>query len=257
MNPDNRNVCRFYLRKSCRFGDKCFNRHEKPSYSKLDEDELSVLTFEVASSSKHQQTHKNIPKTLTNEPIAHAPLNSSQNAKQKKKKKSSNKPPAQDLFELISENKNLAEKVNMLETLVSSLHEQFKEQEKENAKLINELNSMQLYDEDYKCPVCFEVFITPTLLNCSHMFCEWCIYKLLEQNDQCPICRGRIIDYTYCSNAGNIINRMIERMPYEVKMKFNKLKASRDEDKPKSLLLRAEREQLELIRITLNGYISS
>lgn len=66
------------------------------------------------------------------------------------------------------------------------------------------------------------------------MFCEWCIYKLLEQNDQCPICRCRIIDYTYCSNAGNIINRMIERMPYEVKMKFNKLKASRDEDKPKS-----------------------
>jgi len=64
------------------------------------------------------------------------------------------------LSELLSENKDLVEKVSTLETLVSSLHEQLKEQERENAKLTNEFNSMQLYDEDYKCPVCFEVFIT-------------------------------------------------------------------------------------------------
>jgi hypothetical protein len=63
------------------------------------------------------------------------------------------------LFELQSENNDLVEKVSMLETLVSSLHKQLKEQGRENTKLINEFNSMQLYDEDYKCPVCFEVFI--------------------------------------------------------------------------------------------------
>lgn len=66
------------------------------------------------------------------------------------------------------------------------------------------------------------------------MFCEWCIDKLLEISDHCPICREHIVDYSYCLNTDNIIKRMIGQMPEKVQKKYKKIEALRAKDKPKS-----------------------
>lgn len=55
--------------------------------------------------------------------------------------------------------KSLVKQINTLETSVNTLRKQLREQQKANSDLINELNATQLYDEDFKCPICFEVFI--------------------------------------------------------------------------------------------------
>ncbi|XP_025192737.1 nuclear factor 7, brain-like [Melanaphis sacchari] len=253
MNSDN-SVCQFYLRNICRFGDECLKRHEKPSCSKH---EPSVRTCEIAASSYQlREGHSNVQQELTDEPTAHdVALNTTKDVNKIQPEKWTNTPTNQDLIDLKSENEKLVKKFNTLETTVNTLHEQLKNQKKENADLINVLNKMELHDEDFKCPVCFELFIVPSLLSCSHMFCEWCIDKMLEKSDKCPICRKQILQYTYCLNTANIIKRMIERMPEKVKLKYEKVEASRSKDKPKSLQLRAEREKLELIRIELNGHV--
>ncbi|CAH1732449.1 E3 ubiquitin-protein ligase rnf8-B-like [Aphis gossypii] len=255
MNPEQK-VCKYYLRKSCRYGDQCFNSHEKPPHSKQDDDK-PILTFEVATSSKQQREQsENVQQTLTNKPTEHADSKSTENVNKTQPNESINTPPELDISKLTTEMKNLVKKINILETSVNTLRKQLREQQRANSDLINELNATQLHDEDFKCPICFEVFIRPSLLDCSHMFCEWCIDKSLEISDHCPICRERIIDYSYCLNTDNIIKRMIGLMPEKDQKRYKNVAALRAKDKPKSLELRALRVQFELVRLTLNGYVA-
>lgn len=66
--------------------------------------------------------------------------------------------------------KNLVKQINILETSVNTLRIQLQEQQKENSDLINELNATQLYDEDFKCPICFEVFIRVKFNNFQYIY---------------------------------------------------------------------------------------
>ncbi|XP_049321408.1 E3 ubiquitin-protein ligase TRIM35-like [Astyanax mexicanus] len=47
--------------------------------------------------------------------------------------------------------------------------------------------------EDLTCPVCFEIFRVPVLLNCSHSVCKECLQKFWESKGsrECPVCRRR------------------------------------------------------------------
>lgn len=39
------------------------------------------------------------------------------------------------------------------------------------------------------CSICTEVFKTPFRINCGHTFCKECIFRWLEDNKTCPVCR--------------------------------------------------------------------
>jgi len=60
---------------------------------------------------------------------------------------------------LTSENKKLIRKVNSLENSVNTLRKQLKREANKNANLVHDFNQKRLYDEDYKCLICLEVFI--------------------------------------------------------------------------------------------------
>lgn len=46
-------------------------------------------------------------------------------------------------------------------------------------------------EEDLNCPVCFELFINPVVLECSHSFCQTCIDNCWNGQFRrtCPVCR--------------------------------------------------------------------
>uniref|UniRef100_A0A8C8WK60 RING-type domain-containing protein n=1 Tax=Panthera leo TaxID=9689 RepID=A0A8C8WK60_PANLE len=60
--------------------------------------------------------------------------------------------------------------------------------------------------EEVTCPVCLEIFLSPVLLPCAHIFCFHCVRRwMLEHRDlklTCPVCRGER-GMREMSNEGN------------------------------------------------------
>lgn len=53
---------------------------------------------------------------------------------------------------------------------------------------------MTISDEEFSCPLCFEILEEPkSLPNCAHNFCKMCIHQMLIRNNNsdisCPVCR--------------------------------------------------------------------
>ncbi|XP_028848228.1 zinc-binding protein A33-like [Denticeps clupeoides] len=46
-------------------------------------------------------------------------------------------------------------------------------------------------EEDFSCPVCYEIFKDPLLLSCSHSICKVCLQQFWESKGsrECPVCR--------------------------------------------------------------------
>ncbi|XP_031437243.1 zinc-binding protein A33-like [Clupea harengus] len=52
--------------------------------------------------------------------------------------------------------------------------------------------STSFAEEDFTCPVCFEIFKDPVLLSCSHSVCKACLQHFWDTkgSTECPVCRG-------------------------------------------------------------------
>lgn len=48
-------------------------------------------------------------------------------------------------------------------------------------------------EDDFSCPVCFEIFKNPVLLQCGHSVCKLCLEQYWETkgSKECPVCRKR------------------------------------------------------------------
>jgi len=51
---------------------------------------------------------------------------------------------------------------------------------------------MELADNHLQCPICMEVFMMATTINCGHTFCQDCIENWKKQHKVCPYCRTKI-----------------------------------------------------------------
>lgn len=50
--------------------------------------------------------------------------------------------------------------------------------------------------ESLSCPICFQMYQNPIILDCGHTFCESCVLHLMEVKEpSCPTCRWRFIKY--------------------------------------------------------------
>ncbi|XP_067010197.1 E3 ubiquitin-protein ligase rnf8 isoform X2 [Anabrus simplex] len=77
--------------------------------------------------------------------------------------------------------------------------------------------------EEFECKICYELFITPMTLNCSHSFCEFCIKQWRVHSSNCPQCRQTITSQTRARAIENFIERMISNLTEDLKERRNDL----------------------------------
>ncbi|KAL4135554.1 hypothetical protein QTP88_007158 [Uroleucon formosanum] len=100
-----------------------------------------------------------------------------------------------------------------------ALHEKFKKENTENDNSAwNDIIRCAI-DNDLQCNICFEIFIKPTVLNCSHTFCESCIHVWTKRVKKCPICRMHIKSKSHCLILDSFIEKIVEQLPKEIKYK--------------------------------------
>ncbi|XP_015363442.1 PREDICTED: E3 ubiquitin-protein ligase RNF8-like [Diuraphis noxia] len=155
------------------------------------------------------------------------------------------------------DNIQLSRKFEALHSTMNLLTKQLKEEKYKNSTLTEKFNKELLEDEDCQCIICYGVFIKPSLLSCSHMFCEWCIDKSLERYNYCPACRVVVVSYTHCLNMSNFIQRKMALMPEKFQLAYKNLSTIRAEEKQLSTEIREQRMRLEYITMQLNGHRST
>ena len=59
---------------------------------------------------------------------------------------------------------------------------------------------------DCECSICYEKHTTHSIvkLKCDHIFHKDCIYKWIENNPSCPLCRKNVIECDECDGSGFI-----------------------------------------------------
>ncbi|XP_076848908.1 E3 ubiquitin-protein ligase TRIM35-like [Brachyhypopomus gauderio] len=52
-------------------------------------------------------------------------------------------------------------------------------------------------EEEFSCPVCYDIFRDPVILSCSHSVCKTCLQQFWETkgSQECPVCRKRSSRY--------------------------------------------------------------
>ncbi len=67
--------------------------------------------------------------------------------------------------------------------------------------------SRSSFEEDLSCPVCFDIFINPVVLSCSHSICEDCVQRFWESKrlKECPVCRR-------CSKERPLLNLALKNL---------------------------------------------
>ena len=67
---------------------------------------------------------------------------------------------------------------------------------------------LELADTHLQCPICMEVFIMATTINCGHTFCQECIQDWKKKHKVCPYCRTKIKVMV----TSNVIDQFITEM---------------------------------------------
>ena len=55
------------------------------------------------------------------------------------------------------------------------------------------------------------------VLNCTHIFCLYCIAEWRKRKDECPICRQTIRSQTRCLPLDNFIDSMVQNLSADIK----------------------------------------
>ena len=64
--------------------------------------------------------------------------------------------------------------------------------------------------ENLTCPICLEIFETPTSVQCGHTFCRGCISTAVETKAKCPTCQKNLCEFIPKKNL--IINEIIMKL---------------------------------------------
>ncbi|RWR99759.1 E3 ubiquitin-protein ligase RNF8-like protein, partial [Dinothrombium tinctorium] len=78
------------------------------------------------------------------------------------------------------------------------------------------------FESELTCSICYELFIQPFNLNCSHTFCLYCIERWKKDRNshrECPVCRELITSTTRQLVIENRIDKIINEMDEEEKLK--------------------------------------
>jgi len=112
----------------------------------------------------------------------------------------------------------------------------------------------QRIDEDH-CAVCLDIYDTPTITECSHVFCLQCIQHVVITSAKCPLCRSP------CGNASLRLVHPLPQLPVEndgfrgFQTKVHKVKEIIDaHPEEKCLIFFNFQQSLEHFRMFLKGH---
>ncbi|KAF0760706.1 LON peptidase N-terminal domain and RING finger protein 1-like, partial [Aphis craccivora] len=218
-------ICTFYLRGSCRFGNKCWNLHDLTAYksSKI-KPNVGGATDCYAEAGYPQiapsPTASGIPKSK----VQAQGLQISLEASMKPKLKQSNESKIEmekmtnELSVIIKTENGKSGKESASKSQTQHQQKTKENTENDHSEQWNDVIQCAI-DSDLQCNICFEIFIKPTVLNCSHTFCESCIYVWTNRSKKCPICRVLIKSKSLCLTLDSFIEKIVEHLPQEVKHK--------------------------------------
>lgn len=89
-------------------------------------------------------------------------------------------------FYMISKGSDLMFKVKLLKTAFFKLLQ--------SVSLGTSPSKEQIQTAGDHCPICHDIYDTPVLLQCRHIFCESCVSTWFDREQTCPLCRARIVD---------------------------------------------------------------
>ncbi|XP_025419044.1 LON peptidase N-terminal domain and RING finger protein 1-like isoform X4 [Sipha flava] len=245
-------VCMFYMRGSCRFGNRCWNSHDLQSVRSdsplfqlpisffLDEttdDEDIILPTEL----RRMESTSAQTAAPTNALFRTRPTRSSQDPVEKSQK---NQVESQNVYSLTNKNSGdtregtpdtmlveAVKKLNEAENLVNSLRQQLRSiNDGANFSWI-EHQMEQCIENDLQCNICYEMYIKPTVLNCSHTFCHECIESWTRRVNQCPICRVYVRNKSYCLPLDTFLDKITECLPEDIKSRRESLKIERNNNR--------------------------
>ncbi|KAL5239176.1 hypothetical protein ACI65C_006586 [Semiaphis heraclei] len=235
-------VCLYYKRGSCQFGNRCWNSHDLGSIS-------SDSPYTVQGDSSDGESSFAVTKSRETTSTAASTSSSASRPKQKNQvlpnsaNKSSETKAAtpKDKWSLTINNTGEAragtpdsvlletvKKLNEAENLVVSLRQQLRiKNEGENFSRM-EHQMEQCLESDLQCNICYEVFIKPTVLNCSHTFCHACIESWTRRVNHCPTCQVYVKNKSYCLTLDVYLDKISDCLPDETKTRRETLKVERN-----------------------------
>ncbi|XP_022183446.1 E3 ubiquitin-protein ligase rnf8-B isoform X2 [Myzus persicae] len=237
-------LCLYYMRGSCRFGNRCWNSHDLGSVR-------SNSPYIVQDTSDDEGSfvvaigRETTPVTASPSSSASRPSQKNQVPPNSANKSSESKVTAsQDKWSLKNNNTGEArdgspdsvlvetvKKLNEAENLVVSLRQQLRVKNEEDNFSWIEHQMEQCLETDLQCNICYEMFIKPTVLNCSHTFCHECIESWTRRVNHCPTCRVYVKNKSYCLTLDTYLDKMADCLPDEVKTRRETLKVERNNNR--------------------------
>ncbi|XP_026813916.1 uncharacterized protein LOC113554325 isoform X3 [Rhopalosiphum maidis] len=240
-------VCLYFMRGSCRFGNRCWNSHDLGS---IHSD--SPFQNQAESSDDEEEISFSIAARRETTPMTASPSSSASRPRQRnqvlpntaKKSPETNKTATQNKWSLKNNNTGetregtpdnvlveTVKKLNEAENLVTSLRQQLRiKNEGENFSWV-EHQMEQCIESDLQCNICYEMFIKPTVLNCSHTFCLECIESWTRRVNHCPTCRVYVKNKSYCLTLDTYLDKISDCLPDEIKTRRETLKVERDNNR--------------------------
>ncbi|XP_060844521.1 E3 ubiquitin-protein ligase rnf8-B-like [Rhopalosiphum padi] len=225
-------VCMFYLRGACRFGNKCWNSHDVTGCRTREFQALAAAATATYYEERYPQTTPSTSATdistqkvqpdISTQKVQPQGLQLLLEASMKPKLKQPDESDvelekaANELSVAMKsgDGKSVKESASKLHTL----HQQKMKDNENNHSAWSDFIQCAI-DSDLQCNICFELFIKPTVLNCSHTFCETCIHVWTNRSRKCPICRVQIRSKSYCLTLDSFIEKIVEHLPKEFKYK--------------------------------------
>ncbi|XP_026818939.1 E3 ubiquitin-protein ligase RNF8-like [Rhopalosiphum maidis] len=234
-------VCLYFMRGSCRLGNRCRNSHDlasirsdNPSQIQAESSSSDEIGFPMAtrrqtttmtassssSASRPRQINQVLPNTAIKSP------ESNKTATQGKWMLQNNyigetieNTPDSLLVET-------TKKLKEAENLVISLRQQLRINENNFSCLRDQMK--QCMENNLKCSICYEIFIEPTVLNCAHTFCLECIESWTRRANHCPICRVIVTNKSHCRTLDTFLDKKSECLSSEIKTRRETLKVERN-----------------------------
>ncbi|XP_008179059.1 E3 ubiquitin-protein ligase rnf8-B-like [Acyrthosiphon pisum] len=239
-------VCLYYIRGSCRFGNNCWNLHDLgivrtyspynmvETYTSAEEinfvvgarRETTLMTASPNRSNYRPRQRNHVLLASANKSLeTHETASSASQDKWCLKNINTGEARTGSPDSVLVET---VKKLNEADNLVVSLRKQLRVKNEEDNFSWVEHQMKQCLESDLQCNICYEMFIKPTVLNCSHTFCHECIQSWTRRVNHCPTCQAYVKNKSYCITLDTYLDKIADCLPDEIKTRRETLKVKRN-----------------------------